>query len=201
VNLRHEIVCLVAGLLALPYRLRLARLGRAPRIRPPLRLAGARRIRIGDEAWIDSHATLAAGARGGIEIGRRVEIRSHSCLEADDGRISLGDRCSVNSFCLLNGFGGLEIGDDVRIASHVVILSSRQRDEDSAMTIHSQGVEGLKTIIGSDVWIGAHAVIRGGVTVGAHSIVGAGAVVTRDVPPFAVVAGVPARVIRMRDRK
>lgn len=191
----------IAELLAAPYRLFLRRVGRRPRLVPPLLLSGARRIRLGDDCRIEAFSALSTVGDGRIEIGSGCEVRSFARLEADVGYILIGDRSSVNPFCLLSGFGGLRIGNHVRIASHCVILSSTHRHDDASIPIHVQGVERKETVIGDDVWIGSHAVIVGGVTIGSHSIVGAGAVVTGDIPPHSVAAGVPARVIRMREPK
>lgn len=189
-----------AALLALPYRLRFGSLGRRPRLFPPLLLSGTGRIHVGDDAWIESFVALSAEREGRIEIGSSCELRSFARLEADTGHIMLGDRCSVNPFCFLNGFGGLTIGNDVRIASNAVLLSSSHRHDDVDVSMHSQGVERRPTVIEEDVWIGAHVVVTGGVRIGAHSIIGAGAIVLKDIPPFSVAAGVPARVVRARAR-
>ncbi len=188
-----------AELLALPYRLRFGRIGRRPRMFPPLLLAGTRRIRLGDDTRVESFVSLSVAREGSIDIGSNCELRSFACLEADTGRIVLGDGCSVNPFCSLNGYGGLQIGSDVRIASHSVILSSTHRFDDIDTPIRSQGMEAKPTVIGDDVWIGAHSIVVGGVRIGSHSIIGAGAVVLGDIPAFAVAAGVPARVIRLRN--
>lgn len=185
-------------MLALPYRTRLRRLGRRPRIFPPLRITGASRISVGDDARIEHYVTLSAGVGGRIVIGARCELRPFAQLEADQGFIEIGDSCSLNQFCVLNGLGGLTLGNGVRMAAHTVVLSSTHRIDDPGAPIHAQGMEPLRTIIGDDVWIGAHVVILGGIRIGAHSVIGAGAVVRDDIPEYAIAAGVPARVIRTR---
>ena len=190
---------IAAGVLALPYRLRLGTLGHRPRIFPPLLLSGARRIHVGNDTRIEAYVALTVAPEGRIDVGSECELRSFARLDADTGHITLGDRCSVNSFCLLDGYGGLSIGDDVRIASNSVILSSSHRHDQVDVSIHSQGVERRPTVIENDVWIGAHVVVTGGVRIGAHSIIGAGAVVLKDIPPRSVAAGVPARVVRSRE--
>ena len=182
----------------MPYRLRFGGLGRRPRLFPPLLLAGAGRMRLGDDVRVESFVTLSVSRGGRLEIGSRCELRSFARLEAAVGHIVLGDDCSVNPFCLLSGHGGLRLGNNVLIAAHTVILSSTHRFEDLDVPIRSQGVSVRETVIGDDVWLGAHTVVAGGVRIGSHSIIGAGAVVLEDIPPFAVAAGVPARVIRMR---
>ena len=188
----------MAALLASPYRLRFGHLGRRPRILPPLLLAGARRIYVGDDTRIEAYVALSVVAEGRIDIGSNCELRSFARLESDIGSIVLGDRCSVNPYSMLSGYGGLHIGNDVRIASHCVVLSSTHNFEDVGVAIQTQGVEGRATHIEDDVWIGSHAVIVGGVRVGAHSVIGAGAIVLSDIPPYSIAAGVPARVLKTR---
>lgn len=189
---------IAAELVALPYRFRFARVGRRPRMFPPLMVTGARRISLGDDARIEAFAVLSAAPGGRLDIGSQCEVSSFARIDADTGSIAIGDHSSVNSFCLINGFGGVRIGNGVRIASHCVILSSTHNFDDPAMPIHAQGVSGKPTVIGDDVWIGAHCVIVGGVEIGAHSVVGAGSIVLADIPPNSVAAGAPARVLRTR---
>lgn len=190
---------MLAAVLAAPYRLRLGAIGQRPRMFAPILLSGARRIRLGDDVRIESFASLSAAVGGSLIIGSNCEVRSFARIEADTGTLEIGDGSSVNPFCLLNGYGGLRIGRDVRIASHTVILSSSHEHASSALPIAEQGIAVRGTHIGDDVWIGAHAVIVGGVTIGAHTVIGAGAVVLTDIPAYSVAAGVPARVIRMRN--
>lgn len=164
---------------------------------PPLMLAGARRTRLGDRVILEQFVGLSASG-GQITIGDDCELRCFARLEAHDGEIRLGNRSSVNPFCLLSGFGGLDIGADVRIGSHCVILSSTHRFGDHRRTIREQGVERQRTVIEDDVWLGTGVTVLGGVSIGRGSVVAAGAVVTKAVPAMSIVAGVPARVIRQR---
>ncbi len=113
-------------------------------------------------------------------------------------KVRLGARVSLNEGVFLSAYGGLEIGDDVLIGQRVSIVTSDHRMADTSKTIRSQGVVGAAVVIESDVWVGAHAVIVAGVRIGRGSVIGAGAVVTKDVAPFDIVAGVPAKVIGKR---
>jgi acetyltransferase-like isoleucine patch superfamily enzyme len=196
--MRRLLTGIVAATVALPYRVRCGRMGRRARILPPLLLRGASRVHLGDDVRTEAFAAISAGAAGRVDLGDRCEVGAFARIDADQGHVRLGSDSSVNAFCMLNGYGGLDIGRAVRIASHTVVLSSTHRYDDPRVAVHEQGIEARPTSIGDGAWLGAHVVVVGGVSIGANSIVGAGTVVTDDVPPWAVVAGVPARVIRDR---
>ena len=94
--------------------------------------------------------------------------------------------------------GGLSIGDNCAIASHVVITTYRHLFSDKTMPIRDQEVELGPVAIEDDVWIGTHAIIMPGVRIGGGSVIAARAVVTKNVPPRSIAAGVPARIIKER---
>jgi acetyltransferase-like isoleucine patch superfamily enzyme len=104
----------------------------------------------------------------------------------------------VHSFCYIEATGGLTIGDDVSIAHSVSILTTNHNYADLDLPIRDQGVQERATTISDDVWIGCGSRILAGVTIGKGAVVAAGAVVTKDVEPYAVVGGVPARQIGSR---
>jgi acetyltransferase-like isoleucine patch superfamily enzyme len=134
-----------------------------------------------------------------IALGEGCEIDHGAVLATYGGSIRLGRRCSVNSYSVLLGHGGLDVGDFVRIAPHCVIAPMNHVYADRSRPIMEQGLtrEGIR--IEDDVWLGAHTTVLDGCTIGGGSVIGAGAVVTQDIPPFSVAAGCPARVIRQRD--
>jgi acetyltransferase-like isoleucine patch superfamily enzyme len=148
----------------------------------------------GDRAFVAAGADvvpdqLSMGARSYIATG--CQIRD---------RLTVGDDCSLNPH--VTTAGTVQIGNGVRIASHAALYGFNHTFDDLDIPIWMQPltVEGI--VVEDDVWIGTHVVVCDGVTIGAHSVIAAGAVVTRDVPPWSVVAGVPARVLRdRRDRK
>ncbi len=155
----------------------------------------------------ERHAEVAA--RGDVTLGERVflaegaAVVASSLVVGDRTYVAAGcvlrDEVAIGSDCTLNPYvvmaGRVTIGDDVRIASFAALYGANHRFADLTRPIWHQGedVEGI--VVEDDVWIGTHAVVCDGVTVGAHSVVAAGAVVTSDVPPWSVVAGVPARVL------
>jgi acetyltransferase-like isoleucine patch superfamily enzyme len=115
-------------------------------------------------------------------------------------RLEVGADVMVNESCYLHCAGGVKIGDWVRIAPGAKIFTWNHRFEDAAVPIKRQGGDLRAVEIGEDVWIGTDAVIVPGVRIGRGAVVGAGAVVTRDVPDLAIVAGVPARAIGRRGK-
>jgi len=113
-------------------------------------------------------------------------------------RIVIGNNVSLNEWVYIDGYGGVTIGDGVRVAHRVSILSSDHRYHDKSTFIYKQGMTCSKTIIDDDVWIGCSAIVLPGIHISKGAIVAAGAVVTKDVAPYTVVAGIPARPIGRR---
>ena len=103
-----------------------------------------------------------------------------------------------NSCIVAAGDGRIVIGNHVIMAMNVVVRAADHRYASIDVPIRYQGQEGGEIVIGDDVWIGANAVVTRNVHIGAHAIIAAGAVVTKDVAPYDIVAGVPARRIRSR---
>lgn len=111
--------------------------------------------------------------------------------------LSIGDRSGVGIKCELNG--PVTIGRDVMMGPEVVIYTSGHEFGATDIPIMDQGFTAAKpVIIGDDVWIGRRAIIMPGVTIGDGCVIGAGAVVTKDIPPYSVAGGVPAKVIKSR---
>lgn len=110
--------------------------------------------------------------------------------------ITFGDRCAVNEFVHILAGGGVTIGNGVWIASHASIITVSHPKDVEFIGHHPNTA--IPVSIEDNVWIGSHAVIMPGVKLGRSSIVGAGAVVTKDVPPYAIVAGVPAKILQYK---
>jgi acetyltransferase-like isoleucine patch superfamily enzyme len=138
---------------------------------------------------------------GHIVLGDSLWIERGSVLWAFDGMIQLAANTYLGPYVTIYGHGGVEIGDHTLVSMHATILSSNHGIPPIGKKIREQPDKLLPTKIGRDVWIGANAVILGGVTIGDGAVVAAGAVVTKDVDPGAVVAGVPARFVRRRIEK
>ena len=134
-----------------------------------------------------------------MQVGDFFSIDENGLLSAEEGQLVVGSRASINRNVVLDAsYGAIHIGDDVLIGSNVVIRASDHNFESTRIPINRQGHVGGRIIIQDDVWIAANVVVTGGVTIGAHSVVAAGAVVTKDVEPSSIAAGVPAKTIRRR---
>ncbi|MFI4893809.1 MAG: acyltransferase [Phycisphaerales bacterium JB058] len=163
-----------------------------------------KRIRLGSTVVIDDSCCFDAYTEGdvGIAVGDRCMFGRGTRLSSKQGKISIGDDCGFGAGITVHAAvgGEVSIGNKCIIAGHTYIGGGQYHMDRTDLPIVDQGhVRGLRLVIEDNCWIGANAVIVNGVTVGHDAVVAAGAVVTKDVPPFAVVAGVPAKVIRMRD--
>lgn len=143
------------------------------------------------------------GCPANITLGNEITLVPGAVLRAcGGGSLRMGNRIALNGNArIIADFGSIEMGSSILIGPNVVIRSSNHQTVRQGVPIWEQGQTGGRIVVGDDVWIGANAVIVADVTVGSHAVIAAGAVVTRDVPEYAVVAGVPARVIGDRRKK
>ncbi len=135
---------------------------------------------------------------GRMELGRWVHIGRRTAIRCHEGFLRVGDKVVFGTDDTINCYLDVEIGNDCILADQVYIGDFDHRFIDASMTIRKQGIATSPVRIEDDCWIGEKASIIRGVTVGKGSVIGAGSVVARDVPPFSVAAGNPARVIRSR---
>lgn len=188
------------------WRFRLASSEGALFVARGVRITSAARIHTGRNVKLEEGVELQGLARRGVTlaahvtIGRFASIRPSSYYGTDLGEgLSVGARSAIGAFSWIGASGFVDIGADVMLGPRVVIVPENHIHADVLRTIRSQGVERADVVIEDDCWIGANATILAGVRIGCGSIVAAGAVVTKDVPAGAIVGGVPARVLRMRD--
>jgi len=182
-------------------RLRLGCFGDDTLVEAGARLQYPERIRLGSGVRIASQVTLRANTAHdcGITVGDRSMILESALIAANRGRIHIGKHAWIGPFCLVYGNGDITIGDNVLIAAHTSINTVSHHFERCDIPINDQGIHCDPVSIEDDVWIGMNAVVLQGVTIGKGAIVGAGAVVTRDVPAWSIVMGVPARVVSQRN--
>ncbi len=145
---------------------------------------------------------ISFAGMGSMSLGNGVRIGRHCVVTAQEGSLVLGDRVALSPGVHLSADGGsIAVGAKTAIGPGTVVRASNHKFEDRRVPIMDQGHVPGRIVIEDDVWIGANCVVTPDVVIGHGAVVGAGAVVTRDVPPFAVAGGVPARIIGWRGGK
>jgi len=161
------------------------------------RLTALETLTIAEGCFVAPEARLFGEPGRGIELGPGCAVAAEVFMH---GPITLGREVSVNArACLDGGARGIVVGDGTRIASGACLYAF-DHGLDPARPVREQPVTSRGIRVGEDVWIGANAGITDGVRIGDHAVVGMGAVVTADVPDWAVVGGVPARILGDRRR-
>ena len=161
-------------------------------------------LRSGASLILEDGVFINALSRDGILLGDNVTVGRSATLMctgviADLGvGITVGNRVAIGAGSFLAGQGGIRIGNDVLMGPGVRVLAENHTFDDRSRVIRAQGVTRIGIAIVDDCWIGAGVTIVDGVHVGNGCVVAAGAVVTHDLPPRVVAAGVPARVLRGR---
>lgn len=134
-----------------------------------------------------------------VEIGRGVYVGHQAILKGDHrGRLVIGDGTWIGEQTYMNAAGGLTIGRNVGIGPGVRIITSSHEEAGRDVPILHAPIAFAAVVIGDDADLGVGSVVLPGVTIGRGVQVGAGAVVTADLPDYAVAAGIPARVLRLR---
>ena len=129
-----------------------------------------------------------------FSLGDYSVIESFACINNAVGDVMIGNHTRIGLHNTI--IGPVEIGSHVNLAQGITVTALNHNFDDTKKRIDEQGVSTNPVTIEDDVWVGANAVILPGVTIGNHCVVAAGAVVTKDVPPHSLVAGVPAKVIK-----
>ena len=127
-------------------------------------------------------------------LGDYSVVESFACINNAVGDVIIGDHTRIGLHDTI--IGPVTIGSHVNLAQGITITALNHNFDDSEKRIDQQGISTKEVVLEDDIWVGANAVILPGVTIGTHAVVAAGAIVTKDVPPHSLVAGVPAKVIR-----
>lgn len=153
---------------------------------PPGSVFGEAWISVGDQTMIGEQVTLCAGMMPGHDLGPHPVLR-------------LGDRCVIGRGSHIVAHHSIEIGDDVFTGPYVYITDQNHSYEDPDTPIGRQWPVNTAVSIGSGTWLGTGAVILPGSVIGRNVVVGAGSVVRGQIPDLCVVAGVPARIVRVHE--
>ena len=157
------------------------------------------RLRLDGIAFIGPGCVLEVGPRATLELGRWSWI-GHGCkIRSHEGTVSIGAKTVLGQDCTISSYQHVSIGRECVVADRVMLIDFDHGMVDVERPIRLQGIYKRDVRVGHNVWIGYGACILRGVTIGDNAVIGTSAVVTRDVPANAVVGGVPARLIRMRE--
>ena len=154
--------------------------------------------RIARGAYIGRCVLICRGRKPYALVLGKVYLHDGVILDALDGHLEIGDGTTVNPYCVMYGTGGLEVGGRCGIAAHTVIVAVNHTCAFPDMPMMDQPVSAKGISIADNVWIGAGSRVLDGVTLAKGTVVGAGAVVCRSYPAGAVIAGVPARLMKIR---
>jgi acetyltransferase-like isoleucine patch superfamily enzyme len=157
-----------------------------------------RRLKLDGLAFIPRGIVLEIGRRGRIELGRWSWLGHGTKIRCHEGVVSIGAKTVLGQECTISAYQHVSIGRECVIADRVMLIDFDHGTVEVERPIRLQGIYKRDVRVGNNVWIGYGACVLRGVTVGDNAVIGASAVVTRDIPANAVVAGAPARVVRMR---
>ncbi len=158
-----------------------------------------RRLKLDGLAFIAPRVVLQIGRGGRIELGRWSWIGHGTKLRCHEGVVSIGAKTVLGQECTISAYQHVSIGRECVIADRVMLIDFDHGTVEVDRPIRLQGIYKRDVRVGHNVWIGYGACILRGVTVGDNAVIGTNSVVTKDVPANAVVGGVPARLLRMRD--
>jgi acetyltransferase-like isoleucine patch superfamily enzyme len=158
-----------------------------------------RRMRLAGMAFIGRGVRIQIGRTGRLTLGRWVWLGRGTKIRCHEGEVSIGAKTVIGEDCTISAYQHISIGEQCIIADRVMMIDFDHNVTEVERPIRLQGIYKRNVQVGNNVWIGYGAQILRGVIVGDNAVIGASAVVSKDVPANAIVAGAPARVIRMRE--
>ena len=170
-----------------------------------VRIYHPRHIRVGQSLNLEEGCEIVGLSNRGVVFGNRCTVGRLACIRPTNvlfGEIGeglfVGDNSNIGPYSYVGCSGYIEIGSNVMMGPSVRLLAENHNFERMDIPIKVQGVTRKCIKIEDDCWLGANCTVLAGVTIGKGSVVAAGAVVTKDVPPFSIVGGVPAHVLKTR---
>jgi acetyltransferase-like isoleucine patch superfamily enzyme len=158
-----------------------------------------RRLKLDGLAFIGRRVRIQIGRGGRVELGRWSWIGDGTKVRCHEGEVSIGAKSVLGQECTISAYQHVSLGRECVIADRVMLIDFDHGAAEVERPVRLQGIYKRDVRVGNNVWIGYGACVLRGVTIGDNAIVGTNAVVTHDVPANAVVGGIPARLIRMRE--
>jgi len=165
-----------------------------------LKLRFGKRLQTDGICFICPNVTLEIGRDARLRIGRWAWVGHGSKIRVHEGEVSIGAKTVIGQDCTISAYQHVSIGRECIIADRVMLIDFDHGVTEVERPIRVQGIYKRDVRVGHNVWIGYGACILRGASVGENSVIGTSTVVTKQVPANAVVAGTPARVIRMREK-
>ena len=166
---------------------------------PNINLKESTNITIGKNVTIHSNVRFQQYDNSPIIISNNVEIFDHSVIQSLGGGIIIGENVIIGEYTTIQAQANVTIEDDVLLASKIQFISNTHTYEDINIPIKYQPNISSPILVKRGAWIGINSTILAGVTIGINSIVGGGSLVTKDVPNYTVVGGIPAKPIKKYD--
>jgi acetyltransferase-like isoleucine patch superfamily enzyme len=184
------------------YPLILGKVGRGVSFGRGITLRHPHKITIDNDVVIDDCCVLDAKGlkNNGIRIKENVFIGRNSIIYCKDGDITLGRNTNIGFNSMIFSGSNVSLGENTILASFVYLIGGGHDYTRTDIPIAEQDKPSLGISVGDNCWLGAGAKVFDGISIGEDSIIGAGAVVIKDVPPFSIAAGMPARIIRKRNQ-
>jgi acetyltransferase-like isoleucine patch superfamily enzyme len=171
-----------------------------------LRYAGRRLLTAAGWRWetdgllfLGRRLEIQIAKRGRVRFGRFVWIGDGTKIRCHEGEVIIGDKTALGQECTISAYKHVRIGEQCVIADRAMFIDFDHGIVEVERTIREQGIYKRDVDVGSNVWVGYGACVLRGVQVGDNAVIGTNSVVTADVPANAVVGGVPAKVLRMRE--
>jgi acetyltransferase-like isoleucine patch superfamily enzyme len=164
-----------------------------------LKLRWRGRLRTDGICFVGPGVTFEIGPEATVRLGRWSWIGHGTKIRAHEGEVAIGAKSVLGQECTISCFQHVAIGRECVLADRVMLIDFDHGVTEVERPIRLQGIYKRDVDVGNNCWIGYGACILRGSTIGDNCIVGTSTVVTKDVPSNAVVGGVPARVLRMRD--
>jgi acetyltransferase-like isoleucine patch superfamily enzyme len=164
-----------------------------------LKLRFRKRLQTDGICFICPGVKLEIGRRATLRVGRWAWI-GHGCkVRVHEGEVSIGAKTVIGQECTISAFQHVSIGRECILADRVMLIDFDHGVTEVERPIRLQGIYKRNVHVGHNVWMGYGACVLRGVSIGDNSIVGTNSVVTKDFPADAVLGGIPAHLIRMRE--
>jgi acetyltransferase-like isoleucine patch superfamily enzyme len=174
-------------------------------IGPSVKIISGHKLKVGNNFIVEKGAEINCISTEGLQLGNKVTIGSYAMIRPSNiyggsmgSGLKIGDKSNIGPYCYIGCSGYIEIGNNVMMAPRVSLYAENHNFDSIDVPMKDQGVATAPIIIEDDCWIAANCIILSGVRIGKGSVIAAGSVVTKDVAPYSVMGGNPAKKLKTR---